>query len=111
MSRRFWPYVVGAPLILAAWATIYVGSTFWQPPGTPIAVVALGGSRAAIDAVINAGGAILEVRNGAVVAISDEAGFVQRLYREGPLVAFAARKGAGCGFGNARFAQAQARST
>jgi hypothetical protein len=48
--------------------------------------------------VAAAGGSIVEIRRLAVIAISDEPGFVAALYSNGPLVVVGARKG-GCGFG------------
>jgi hypothetical protein len=95
--RKLRPYLVGVPLGLAIWALIAVVVTLFPPAGRPVAVYALGGPVAALDAVIAAGGAVLEIRDNLVVAVSDDPGFVVRLYGEGPLVAVLAA--AGCGFG------------
>ena len=91
------PYLIGVPLGLATWALIAVAVTPLLPPGNPIAVYAWGGPRSALEAVIAAGGSILEVRSNAVVAVSDDPGFVARLYGQAPLLAVLAS--AGCGFG------------
>ena len=95
--RKLRPYLIGVPLGLATWALIAIVVTLFPPAGRPVAVYALGGPAAALDAVIAAGGAVLEVRNNLVVAVSDDPGFVPRLYSEGPLVAVLAD--GGCGFG------------
>jgi len=98
--HKLTPYLIGVPLGLATWAAIAVIVTVFPPAGRPVAVYALGGPAAALDAVIAAGGDILEIRSNLVVAVSDDPGFVARLYREGPLVAVLAD--GGCGFGKAR---------
>jgi hypothetical protein len=98
--RKLTPYLIGVPLGLAAWAAIAIVVTVFPPPGRPVAVYAFGGTAAALDAVIAAGGSILEVRSNRVVAVSDDPGFVARLYGEGPLVAVLAD--GGCGFGRAK---------
>lgn len=91
------PYLIGVPLGLATWAVIAVAVTPLLPPGSPIAVYAWGGPRSGLDAVIAAGGSILEVRTNAVVAVSDDPGFVAKLYGQAPLVVVSAS--GGCGFG------------
>jgi hypothetical protein len=51
----------------------------------------------ALAAVMAADGAILQVRGDIVIAISDDAGFVARLYRAGALLVIPGMPG-GCGF-------------
>ena len=102
--RKLTPYLVGVPLGLATWAAIAVIVTVFPPAGRPVAVYALGGPAAALDAVMAAGGSLLEIRGGVVVAVSDDPGFVARLYREAPLLAVLAE--GGCGFGKAKRAHA-----
>jgi hypothetical protein len=97
---RLKPYLLGVPLGLATWALIVIVVALFPPAGRPVAVYALGGPNAALDAVIAAGGAILEIRSNLVVAVSDDPGFVARLYREGPLLAVLAE--GGCGFGKTK---------
>ncbi len=94
--RKMTPYLVGVPLGLATWAAIAVIVTLFPPAGRPVAVYSLGGPEAALDAVIAAGGSILEIRSNLVIAVSDDPGFVARLYAEGPLLAVLAD--GGCGF-------------
>ena len=84
--HRIRPLVFGVPLVFLAWGLSLVVLTLFEPPGKPLAVFARGGVAAALDTVVAAGGDILQVRNGTVLAISDDAGFVGRLYREGALV-------------------------
>jgi hypothetical protein len=98
--RKLTPYLIGVPLGLAPWATIAIIVTIFPPAGRPVAVYALGGPAAALDAVIAAGGSLLEIRGNVVVSVSDDPGFVARLYGEGPLVAVLAD--GGCGFGKAK---------
>ena len=93
--RRILPILIGVPLVLAAWATSVEALTFLQPPGRPVAVVARGGMKAALAAVIAANGYILQIRGDTVIAISDEQGFVPRLYSNGALFVILARTG-GC---------------
>jgi hypothetical protein len=95
--RKLTPYLVGVPLGLATWAAIAVIVTVFPPAGRPVAVYALGGPAAALDAVMAAGGSLLEIRGDVVVAISDDPGFVARLYREAPLLAVLADGGCGLG--------------
>jgi hypothetical protein len=94
-TRRILPILIGVPLVLAAWATSVEALTFFQPPGRPLAVVARGGMQGALAAVVAANGYILQVRGDMVIAISDEAGFVPRLYRNGALLVVLSSTG-GC---------------
>jgi hypothetical protein len=96
LLRGLGPYLVGVPLGLAAWALIMIAATPFLPPGGPIAVYAWAGTDAGLDAVIAAGGSIIEVRPNAILAGSDDPDFVVRLYQQAPLVAVSAT--GGCGF-------------
>lgn len=91
------PYLIGAPLGLGAWALIRIATTPFLPPGGPIAVYAFDDTDAGLDAVIAAGGSILEVRPNAVLAASDDPDFVAKLYGQAPLLAISAT--GGCGYG------------
>jgi hypothetical protein len=104
LYRTLKPYLIGVPAGLAVWIGICVAVSAFPPGGRPIAVFALGGTAAAMDAVIAAGGDILEVRNGRVIAISDDPVFVLKLYGEAPLLAVLAE--GGCGFGRKTARQA-----
>jgi hypothetical protein len=96
-TRRIRPLLIGVPLVFLAWAASAVAASFLQPPGRPVAVVAAGGVNGALAAVMAADGAILQVRGDTVIAISDDAGFVARLYRAGALLVIPGMPG-GCGF-------------
>ena len=99
--------LIGVPAVFAVWAGAAEALTFVQPPGSPLAVVARGGMHAALAAVVAAGGYVLQVRGDTVIAVSDEAGFVPRLYREGALLVMLTGAG-GCIFTPAKVAPAGA---
>jgi hypothetical protein len=105
--RKLTPYLIGVPLGLAAWALILVLVALFLPVRRPVAVYAWGGTSAALDAIVAAGGAILEVRGNLVLAVSDDPWFVAHLYREAPLVALLAD--GGCGFTRPNRVRRQAR--
>ena len=89
------PILIGVPLVLIIWFLALLGYTFLEPPGRPVAVVSASGMLGAMEAVVAADGYILQVRGDTVIAISDEPGFVPRLYRAGALAVIAASAG-GC---------------
>jgi hypothetical protein len=80
-----------AALALAVWATIMLALPFFGPSDRQVAVV--GDSSAAIRAISRAGGEIVEVRRGAVIARADPAA----LYRAGAWLVVEARLAGGCG--------------
>ena len=96
MLHRIRPILIGVPLVLAAWLVSMVALTWFASAGVPVAVVAAGGLDRALAAVVAADGDILQVRGDTVIAISDDTGFVARLYGAGALVVVQA--GGGCGF-------------
>ncbi len=96
LGRPLLRLVVAVPAIVALWLAVLAGATFAQPEGQAVAVFALGGRGAAIDAIVAAGGAVVDIRAIAVVAESDDPGFVGRLYRQGPMLVIGARGPAGC---------------
>ncbi len=96
-SRRIRPLLIGVPLVFLAWIASAVAASFLQPPGRPVEVVSSSGVNGALAAVIAADGDIVQVRGDAVIAISDDAGFVARLYRAGALLVLPGMAG-GCGF-------------
>jgi hypothetical protein len=96
--RQAVPLLIGVPLaLLGALLTVALAALF-QPPGRAVAVISAYGAEAALDAVVAAGGSILSVRGVAVLATSDEPGFVPRLYAHAPILVLGAERG-GCGFG------------
>jgi hypothetical protein len=87
-----WGGFVG--LALGAWAAIVVALPFVGPAGR---LTAIPGERAsAVNAVIAAGGQVVELRDGVVLARSKEAGFARRLYRHGAPLVLEGRVAAGC---------------
>ena len=92
IETRRW--IGGAALALGGWAAIMIAMPFVGPAGRQVAVV---GERAkAIAAIRAAGGAVVEIRQGAVLARSDVRGFPLALYREGARLVLEGRVGAGC---------------
>lgn len=68
---------------------------FLGPPDRPVAV--LGDGHRAVGIVAAAGGRIVEVRRGGVVARGDGPGFVRALYVNGARAVVVARAATGCG--------------
>jgi len=79
-----------AGLALLGWTAIMLAMPFVGPGGRGVAVV---GPVAAIPA---AGGRVVEVRRGAVLARGEGRNFVARLYRNGARIVLEGRIGAGC---------------
>ena len=80
-------------LVLGGWTAIMLAMPFVGPP-RQVAVV---GERArALRAIAAAGGSVVEVRDGATLARSDQPGFVAALYRNGARLVIEGRIGAGC---------------
>lgn len=76
--------------VLLAWFAIMLAIPFVGPAGRVVAVVA------PIAVVEAAGGRIIEVRRGAVLAQSSDPEFVARLYRGGARVVLEGRIAIGC---------------
>jgi hypothetical protein len=91
---RFLRGLAWAVVALAVWAGIMVAMPFVGPAGRQVAVV--GDAEAAVRAVSAAGGQVVEVRRGAVLARSDDPNFPSRLYRAGASLVIEGRVGAGC---------------
>lgn len=102
-GRRLVRFVLAVPALVALWLGVLVATTFAQPAGAAVAVFALGGRDAAIDAILAAGGSVIDVRGMAVLAESDDPGFVGRLYGQGPMLVVGAHAPGGC-FNPALFA-------
>jgi hypothetical protein len=82
-------------LVLAGWAAVMLVLPFVGPTGRQVAVV--GPPSAAVRSVLAAGGLIVEVRQGVVLARSDRPGFAAALYRAGAPLVLEGRLAAGCG--------------
>lgn len=93
-ARRGVRAVALAGLALGAWTLVMVAMPFVGPAGRQVAVV--GGGPAAVRAVIAAGGRIVEVRRGAVLARSNARDFPRRLYAVGAPLVIEGRIAAGC---------------
>jgi hypothetical protein len=81
-------------VVLSAWAAIMLAMPFVGPSGRQVAVI--GDSREALKAIAAAGGQVVEVRRGAVLAQSPDPHFPSRLYREGAPLLIEGRIAAGC---------------
>ena len=79
-----------AALALAGWFAILVAMPFFGPADRQVAVV--GDSARAVRLVAAAGGQVVEVRRGAVLARADPAA----LYRAGAWLVVEGRMAAGC---------------
>jgi len=81
-------------LVLGCWFLLMLALPFVGPSGRQVAVV---GERArALNAITAAGGRVVEVRRGAVLALGEEPGFVRRLYGAGAPLVLEGRIAAGC---------------
>jgi hypothetical protein len=86
--------LTGAFIALAAWSLIMLVMPFVGPSGRQVAVV--GDSKRAVQAIVAAGGMIVEIRQGVVLARSDRQGFVPALYSNGARLVIEGRVGTGC---------------
>jgi len=83
-----------AGLALGGWAAIVLILPFVGPAGR---LTAAPGDRAVtVAAVIAAGGRVVEVRDGVVLARSEKGGFALKLYRAGAPLVLEGRVAAGC---------------
>jgi hypothetical protein len=96
LLTRIRPILIGVPLVLVGWLFAMMAVAWLASAGVPVAVVVPGGVTPAVAAVVAAEGDILQVRGNTVIAISDDAGFVGRLYHAGALIVVQAD--GGCGF-------------
>lgn len=81
-------------VVLAAWGAILLAMPFVGPSGRQVAVI--GGEAQSIEAIRAAGGQMVELRDGAVLARSDRPGFAWALYRAGARLVLEGRIGVGC---------------
>ena len=94
LPRRLLVWAAGACLVLAGWAAIMLALPLVGPPGRLVAVI--GKPAVAATAVSRAGGRIVEIRGGVVLARSQEVDFAWRLYRSGASMVLEGRVAAGC---------------
>jgi hypothetical protein len=94
MARRVLRWLGAAALVLALWALVMVAMPFVGPSGRQVAVV--GESGDAVRTILRAGGRVVEVRRGAVLASSADPHFPSRLYRAGAHLVLEGRIAAGC---------------
>lgn len=94
LHRRALGWSARAALVLAGWAAIMLALPFVGPAGRLTAVV--GPPGAAANAVVRAGGRIVEIRGDVVLARAADAGFATRLYRAGAPLVLEGRVAAGC---------------
>ncbi len=83
-----------AGLVLAAWLLILLAMPFRGPAGRQVAIV--GDDANAIRIITASGGKVVEIRKGAVLAVSDKPGFAAALYHAGAPLVIEGRIGAGC---------------
>ena len=83
-----------AALVLAGWLLIMLAMPFLGPSGRDIAVV--GDKARAINAIRAAGGDVIDIRKGAVLARSNKPGFAAALYHAGAPLVIEGRIAAGC---------------
>ena len=88
--RRAGRGLLYAAIALAAWFAILVAMPFLGPAGRQVAVV--GDPARAVRIVAEAGGSVVEVRRGAVLAYASPAA----LYRAGAWLVIEGRIAAGC---------------
>jgi hypothetical protein len=81
-------------LVLGIWFLVMVAMPFVGPSGRQVAVV--GDRTNAINAILAAGGQVVEIRQGAVLARSSGTGFPRRLYAAGAPLVIEGRIAAGC---------------
>lgn len=80
--------------VLLAWGAMLLAMPFVGPSGRQVAVI--GGEARSLAAIRAAGGRVVELRDGAVIARSDRPGFAWALYRAGARLVLEGRIGAGC---------------
>ncbi|HEX8192954.1 MAG TPA: hypothetical protein VF552_08645 [Allosphingosinicella sp.] len=83
-----------AGLVAGSWTLVMIALPFVGPSGRQVAVVGEPGD--AVRAILAAGGSVVEVRGGAVLARSDRPGFAAALYREGASLVLEGRIAGGC---------------
>lgn len=81
-------------LVLGVWTAIMLAMPFVGPSGRLVAVV--GNAQAGIITIRAAGGTVVEVRKGAVLARSNGSSFPAALYRHGARLVIEGRIAAGC---------------
>ena len=93
IDRSIGGWVIGAALVLCAWAAMMLAMPFVGPPGRLVAV--LGDDPRTIVAIVTAGGRVVEVKQGVTLARGGP-GFARSLYRQGAPLVLEGRIAAGC---------------
>ena len=83
-----------AALVLAAWTLVMAVLPLFGPAGRQVAVV--GDANRAVGVILDAGGVVVAVKRGAVIARSERPGFAHALYAAGAPLVVEARIAAGC---------------
>jgi len=81
-------------LVMGGWFAIMIVMPLVGPGGRDVAVV--GEQAQAVNAIVAAGGRVVDVRRGATLARSDRPGFVLALYAAGAPLVIEGRIAAGC---------------
>jgi hypothetical protein len=81
-------------LVTCGWLVVVIALTFGSAPGKSMAIV--GPQAQALAAVVQANGRILASNGFVTIALSDDAGFVTRLYAAGALLVLDAEQAGGC---------------
>lgn len=81
-------------LALGGWTAIMLAMPFLGPAGRRVAVV--GDAARAVRIIRAADGEVIDVRRGAVIALSRRPGFVRALYAAGAPLVLEGRIAAGC---------------
>lgn len=87
---RFVQYAGGATIALTLWGFVLLALPFVGEPGRQMAVVAHP------HVIVAAGGRLIDVRGGLVLARSDDPGFAAALYRRGATLVIEGRVAGGC---------------
>lgn len=92
--RRAYRWLRNAVMVLVLWSLVVLALPFFGPAGRLTAV--LGSTSDAINAVREAGGSVVGIRAGVVLARSGERDFAWRLYTSGAGLVVEGRIAAGC---------------
>lgn len=88
--RTLFRFAAGASIALALWGVVLLALPFVGEPGRQLAVVA------DPRLVVAAGGRLVDVRGGMVLARSDNPDFAAALYRHGARLVIEGRVAGGC---------------
>lgn len=94
MTQQILRAIALVALVLGGWFAIMVAIPFVGPSGRDVAVV--GDTAHAMNAIVAAGGRVVDIRRGAVLGRSDDPGFVFALYDAGAPLVIEGRIAEGC---------------